>query len=215
MSLQEKALRDAMNQYFSVLEIDDANCFGSLGIANVLCEYNKVHEAKEIYKLLSVSEPDSLAGQHAMLNHAHLLMQEANFEFAVSLYQTCLEKAKSSAQRREISMYLAKAHYKKKDFTLCKKLTVNLMVHYPEDLRLKFNLAVCLYKEGNIIFNLNRRKVKQTLYAINNLKQAKSLMRSLLGALRAAGNLGHSAFWSSSSEQMRNQQNYEQVHKNF
>ena len=63
-----------MNQYFSVLEIDDANCFGSLGIANVLCEYNKVHEAKEIYKLLSVSEPDSLAGQHAMLNHAHLLM---------------------------------------------------------------------------------------------------------------------------------------------
>jgi hypothetical protein len=51
-----------MNQYFSVLEIDDMNCFGSLGIANVLCEYNKVHEAKEIYKLLSVSEPDSLAG---------------------------------------------------------------------------------------------------------------------------------------------------------
>ena len=112
-------------------------------------------------------------------------------------------------------MYLAKAHYKKKDFQLCKKLTINLMVHYPEDLRLKFNLAVCLYKEGNIIFNLNRRKVKQTLYAINNLKQAKSLMRSLLGALRAAGNLGHSAFWSSTSEQMRNQQNYEQVHKNF
>ena len=83
---QEDHLRKAMQSYFGVLELDDANCFGSLGIANVLCEYNKIHEAKEIYKLLGQSEPDSLAGQHANLNLAHILMNEGNFEFAVNLY---------------------------------------------------------------------------------------------------------------------------------
>lgn len=131
------------------MELEDNNCFGSLGIANVLCEYNKVHEAKEIYKLLSQSEPDSLAGQHAMINHAHLLMNESNFEFAVNLYQTCLEK---QPKNKEIALYLSKACYKKKDYARCKKILVNLLIKYPEDLRLKFNLAYCLYQESNDIF---------------------------------------------------------------
>ena len=169
-----------MTSYFRVLEIDDNNCFGSLGVANVLCEYNKVHEAKEIYKLLGQSEPDSLAGQHAMLNHAHLLMWEGNYEFAINLYQTCYEKAqqcsgsshgsRSSNATKEIAMFLAKALFKKKDYTACKKITVTLMVKHPEDLRLKYNLAVCLHEESSMIFTLGIRKVKQTLHAIQSLK---------------------------------------------
>lgn len=54
-----------MNDYFKILEIDEKNCSGVLGIGNVLAEYGKVHEAKEIFKLLATSEPDSLLGQHA------------------------------------------------------------------------------------------------------------------------------------------------------
>lgn len=67
-------------------------------------------------------------------------------------------------------MYLAKALYKKKDYVGCKKITVNLMVKHPEDLRLKFNLAYCLYQEANDIFGLNSRPVKLTRTAIKNLK---------------------------------------------
>lgn len=169
---QEIKLRSAMTKYFAVLELDDNNCFGSLGIANVLCEYTKVHEAKEIYKLLSQSEPDSLAGQHAMLNHAHLLMNENNFDVAVNLYQTCLEKQPNN---KEIAMYLSKACYHKKDFAMCKKILIKWMVKYPEDLRLKFNMANCLYQETNNVFNQPHRRIKQTEQAISNLKTAQSL----------------------------------------
>lgn len=50
---QEDYLQKAMNAYFSLLEIDENNCAGVLGIGNVLSEYGKVTEAKEIFKLLT------------------------------------------------------------------------------------------------------------------------------------------------------------------
>jgi hypothetical protein len=49
----------AMNQYFSILERDEHNCAGALGIANVLNEYGKIREANEIYKVLTYNEPNS------------------------------------------------------------------------------------------------------------------------------------------------------------
>ena len=87
-----------MNDYFKLLEIDEKNCSGVLGIGNVLAEYGKIHEAKEIYKLLSNTEPDSLLGQHAMVNHAHLLMAAESYEFAVNLYQAVLEKQPNNTE---------------------------------------------------------------------------------------------------------------------
>ena len=78
----------------------------------------------------------------------------------------CLEKQPKS---QEIAMYLAKAYYKKKDYSSCKKITVNLLVKHPEDLRLKFNLAYCLYSEANYIFELVSRTPKLTRTAIKNL----------------------------------------------
>ena len=75
-----------MQQYFSVLELDEINTAGSLGIGIVLSEYNKCNEAKEIFKVIENSETDPTIIKHAMLNHAHLLMTEDNNEFAVNLY---------------------------------------------------------------------------------------------------------------------------------
>ena len=69
-----------MKQYFTILDTDENNCAGVLGIANVLTEYGKVDEAKEIYKLLATSEPDSEIGLHAMVNQAHLLMDDSSRE---------------------------------------------------------------------------------------------------------------------------------------
>lgn len=108
--------------------MDENNCLGVLGIGNILAEYGKNDEAKEIFKLLSTSVPDSLIGQHAMLNQAHLLMAEESYEFSVNLYQTCLEKQPESL---EIAMFLSKAFYKKKDYDSCKKLTIRLISKYP------------------------------------------------------------------------------------
>ena len=57
-----------MQMYFTILEYDDQNCAGALGIANVLNEYDKTNEANEIYRLLVNSEPHSQTGFHARVN---------------------------------------------------------------------------------------------------------------------------------------------------
>ena len=142
---QEQELRKSMQQYFSVLELDEINTAGSLGIGIVLSEYNKCNEAKEIFKVIENSETDPTIIKHAMLNHAHLLMTEENNEFAVNLYQTAHEKF---PQDMLISMYLAKAHYKRKNYAECQKITTKLLMRHPNDFRLKFNLALCLYNRA-------------------------------------------------------------------
>ncbi len=58
-----------MGRYIAVLENDEANCFASLGIANILAEHGKQNEAYEIYKVLSLSNPNM---HHPIVNQAHL-----------------------------------------------------------------------------------------------------------------------------------------------
>ena len=113
---QEIELRKAMQQYFSVLELDEHNSAGSLGIANVLTEYNKVTEAKEIFKVIGNSETDDKLVRHAMLNHAHLLMTDENSEFAINLYQAAHDRFPHDLQ---IALFLAKANFKRKNYSEC------------------------------------------------------------------------------------------------
>ena len=77
-------------------------------------------------------------------------------------------------------MYLAKAHFKKQNFNRCKEITTKLIARYPQDMRLVFNLAQCLYQEATVIFRKDGRLVKETKFAINNLVQSKRLFQNFM-----------------------------------
>jgi len=156
LTFQEGQLQSAMGKYFSLLELDECNSYGSLGIANVLAEYGKVREAKEIFALLANSEADQLIGMNALINQAHLCMAEKSYDLAINLYKEFLIKNPNNI---EIAMYLSKAYFRKQNFEVCKQMTVNLLAKHPNDMRLKYNLAFCLYQEASQIFNLKQRKV--------------------------------------------------------
>ena len=47
------------------MDHDEANCFATLGIGNILAEYGKVAEAMEIYKVIKESNPSIY---HPLLN---------------------------------------------------------------------------------------------------------------------------------------------------
>ena len=183
---QESELRKAMQQYFSVLELEEMNTAGALGIGNVLAEYNKVAEAKEIFKVIENSETDPTIVKHALLNHAHLLMNEENNDYALNLYQAAHEKFPNDLQ---ISLYLAKAHFKRKNYTECEKMTTRLLIRYPNEFRLKFNLALCLYDRAVQIYNLEVgvRRVKQTEQAVKDLNIAKSLFNQIIALQERTG----------------------------
>ena len=51
-----------------------------------------------------------------------------------------------------------------------------LIILYPTDLRVRFDLAICLYDHASTIFNQTTRKVSETQLAKTNLQHTKKLM---------------------------------------
>ena len=48
-----------MGKYILVLENDESNCAASIGISNVLAEFNKIGESLDLYKLAKENQPNS------------------------------------------------------------------------------------------------------------------------------------------------------------
>lgn len=164
-----------MNMYFTVLEQDDQNCAAALGVANILCEYGKIDESKQIYKLLVNScENNQLTGFQARVNQAHCTMWEQNYDLAVNLYQSALEIYPNDI---DCSLYLSKALFKKKDFQQCRELLQKLAAEHPSDIRVQYNLAHVLYNSARDTFSLPSRPVSLSQRAIEDLKAALALFK--------------------------------------
>lgn len=74
-----------------VLEADEQNVFATLGIANVLAEFNKVGEAIEILKGIREASPSHIQIPNVLVNLAHLNVVLENYESAINLYNKALE----------------------------------------------------------------------------------------------------------------------------
>lgn len=153
--------------YFTILERDDQNCAASLGIANVLNEYDKRSEAVEIYKLLANSEPNSATGINARVNQGHIAMWDSNYDLAANLYKSALQQKPDDL---DISLYLSKAYFRMKDFTNCRTLLESIAPKHTDDARVKFNLAQVLYNIGRNHFNLPQRSVADSNRAVEDLE---------------------------------------------
>ncbi|CDW71106.1 rna polymerase-associated protein ctr9 homolog [Stylonychia lemnae] len=173
---QESYLRNAMDKYIAVLETDESNAFAALGVANVLAEHGKTSESMEIYKAVKENSP---AIPHPLINQAHLCVEHKNLTGAINLYKKALEKFQGGRDL-EVELYLSKAYYKMMDFENCKKILYQLMQRYPHDLRLKFNLGLCLMDQARETFNKHVRKVSETKEAIAQLHHSHKLILHIL-----------------------------------
>ena len=73
------------------------------------------------------------------------------------MYQAALEHQPDNLQ---IAMYLTKAYFKQQDYTRCKTMTIKLLAKHPNDIRLKYNLAHCLWQKANQTLSMPTRRVK-------------------------------------------------------
>ena len=165
-----------MDKYIQVLESDESNVFAAMGIANVLAEHNKVYEAIEILKGVKEATPSHITVPNVLINLAHLNVVQDNFESAINLYKIALERYISGHGNLDCELYLAKAYFLYKQFEKCQELLKSLIMRFPSDLRLRFDLGNCLYEQAKETFNKEFRHVKETKEAISNLKQSEKLM---------------------------------------
>jgi tetratricopeptide (TPR) repeat protein len=99
----------------------------------------------------------------------------ANYEAAINLYVKALEKYTASGDL-EIELYLAKAYFKNDQFDQSTKILKSLMHRFPQDLRVRFDLAICLYEHAQVIFNKQNYRVAETEEAISYLMTSQKLM---------------------------------------
>lgn len=111
------------------------------------------------------------------MNQAHLSIGEKKYELAINLYQNVLTRFLPNDLKTE--MYLAKAHFMKGEFEYSKHKILKLIAHYPHYIPLKFNLALCLFNQGDKLFNSEIRRVHQTKEAIKYLRQAQVLFQQI------------------------------------
>ena len=75
---------------------------------------------------------------------AHLNVVLGNFEIAINFYKKAIEKLPPGHGDIETELFLAKSYFKNMEFDKCSKLLKSLSIRYPQDLRVRFDLAVCL-----------------------------------------------------------------------
>lgn len=166
-----------MDKYIEVLESDEQNIFAALGIANILAEHNKVPEVLEILKSLKEATPSNIHTPNVMINLAHLNVVMENYESAINIYEKTIEKF---GKNLEFELYLAKAFYLAKRFEESLKLLQTLAKEHPRDLRVHYDLAMCLYESAIAAFNKDVRKVKETREAIANIQEGLRIIGFLL-----------------------------------
>jgi hypothetical protein len=65
-------------------------------------------------------------------------------------------------------------------YVQCKKVLFSLLARYPSDIRIKLNIALCLWMQATEAFNKNYRKVSETHEAISFLKHSEKLFNSII-----------------------------------
>jgi tetratricopeptide (TPR) repeat protein len=143
---QSEFLQRANEKYKQVLEYDESNIFAAMGIACVFAEFNKVEEAVEILKKLMEASPAHMQRPSVLINLAHLKIVMKNYETAINLYTKSLEKFPAGHGDLETELYLAKAYFMNEQFEQALKRLKDLAHRYPNDLRVKFDIAICLYE---------------------------------------------------------------------
>lgn len=103
-------------------------------------------------------------------------MINENYDSAINLYIKAIEKFQRGRSDLDTELYLAKAYYKNKQFDDAEKRLKKLVILYPNDMRVRFDLAICLYDHAKMIFDQHFRKVSETRLAKGNLVRAKKLM---------------------------------------
>jgi tetratricopeptide (TPR) repeat protein len=168
-------LRKSLEYYYRALELDKFNCYASIGIANILSEFNLTSFALDTYKKVSEKMPNN---PNPLINEGILYMNENKYEHAIMTFNKILKKFFKN-KYPELELLIAKNYISNKEFEKGLKILKCLMFRYPDNISYKFNYALCLRAKSEDILQKPERKVKETEEAILNLEKSIPIFESI------------------------------------
>jgi len=179
----EKQMHYALQAYTDALKSQKDSQYAANGIGMVFAHRGKLDFARKTFQ--SVMQHSSMKSDPAVyvnLGHTHLhtfLLQNTegdsggHLRKAINLYERAV---KLKPRDLDLRLYLAKAHYGRKDWDRCMSILSDAMMMWPDNLLLQFNLAVTLQDFGQDLMTQGARNVK--------IDPLKSAMEKLDSAIR-------------------------------
>merc|ERR1712039_76709 len=174
-------MHKALRNFTKALEHKKDSHYAANGIGMVFARRGKLDFARRTFQ--SVMQHHAMAGDPSVfinLGHTYLLSGGDNARKAIALY----ERAKRLRPNDlGIRLYLAKAHFRLKEFDRCAGVLGDATQIWPDDLLLRFNLAISLESFGVHLVS-EERKIKRVVGMDNGMNQMSHAVQLLSSAAR-------------------------------
>jgi len=174
-------LKKALWNFTRALEHQKDSHYAANGIGMVFAQRGKLDFAKRTFQ--SVVQHHSMAGDPAVfVNLAHTYLRSGGDDNrkAIALYQRALKMRPDDIT---IRLYLAKAHFSVRDWDRCLAVLADATQIWPDDLLLRYNLAVTLESAGVYLVAMEK-KTKRVVGVDSGMDQMTRAVELLSSAAR-------------------------------
>jgi len=177
-------MKKALWNFTRALEHEKDSHYAANGIGMVFAQRGKLDFAKRTFQ--SVMQHHAMAGDPSVyinLGHTYLRSGGDDARKAIALY---LRALKLRPDDLSIRLYLAKAHFSLKEFEKCSGVLGDAMQIWPDDLLLRYNLAVSLESFGVHLVSMEK-KTKRVVGVDSGMDQMEHAVSLLSAAARLYG----------------------------
>jgi len=181
MSDRDVYMKKALWNFTRALEHEKDSHYAANGIGMVFAKRGKLDFAKRTFQ--SVMQHHAMAGDPSVyinLGHTYLNSGGDEARKAVALYQRAL---KMKPNDLTIRLYLAKAFFGLKEFERCSSVLGDATQIWPDDLLLRYNLAVVLESFGVHLVSMEK-KTKRVVGVDSGMDQMSRAVELLKAAAR-------------------------------
>lgn len=148
------------------LHHDAKNIYAANGIGCILAINGKFNEARDVFSQVREATADF---PDVWINLAHIYVEQKQYSSAVQMYENCLKKFYNNTST-DILQYIARAHFKAKKFSECKKALLKARYLNPQDPSILLNLAKTLKTDAKLVLQDNKSAYSAVVNAEFELK---------------------------------------------
>merc|ERR1712039_900217 len=171
-------MKKALHNFTKALEREKDSHYAANGIGMVFAERGKLELAKRTFQsVLQHHGMENDPSVYINLGHTHLQSGGENARKAIALYHKAL---KMKPNDLTIRLYIAKAHFHLKEWDKCCAVLADATQLWPDDLLLRYNMAVALECHGVHLVALEKKtnRVVGVDSGMDQMVQAVDLLAS-------------------------------------